>query len=320
MVRYKEELEMKTLKRKEFTEIRLPEKIPDGYFRDNQAIERVRFIGIKFDGDKFQNSLLKGCEFLKCTFSGCIFDRMDLQRVWFRDCIFTQCLFSPDFRYITGEFTESSIIDCDFPASFIQNVKWIKCKLENCNFRNLKAKSITFLETSLPGIVFDNANIVRGDFKSVPGLRRETFYNVKLDDCEFAWNEVFVVMEFGDPQLDNLFNYGIEPVLKSLGVEARRVDRYEFKGRITDEILQNIVTARVVVAECSAPNKNVFFEVGFALGRAKEVVFLVDEADNIPFDLKDYKFLIHQKSIDSLKNQLRQRMCFLLGIEEDADN
>jgi hypothetical protein len=148
----------------------------------------------------------------------------------------------------------------------------------------------------------------------VPDLRREVFYSTKLDDCDFAWNEVFVVMQYGDAQLDNLYAYGIVPVLQDeFGVECKRVDRYEFKGCITDEILQNIVTARVVVAECSAANKNVFFEVGYALGRAKDVVFLVDEAEHIPFDLKDYKFLVHGMSIDMLKEQLRKRMSFLLG-------
>lgn len=305
---------MTELKRKELTDITPESRIPYDYFQENQSIGGMRFTGIKFIGEKFSHSLLKACEFVDCTFSGCIFDRMDLQRVWFRRCDFMECLFSPEFRYITGEISESLMKDCHLPGSFIQNVKWIRSTVSDCDFQDLKAKSITFRETGLQNINFDGASITRGDFRFVPNLKRDTFYNVKMDDCEFAWNEVFVVMQFEDSHLDNLYKYGIVPVMDELGVECRRVDRYEFKGRITDEILQNIVTAKAIVAECSAANKNVFFEVGYALGRAKDVVFLIDEAANIPFDLKDFKFIVHRKSIDTLKEQLKRRMKFLLRI------
>ena len=305
---------MTGLERKLLTHVTSSAEIPAGYFRDNQSIERVQFVGIQFDGEKFYHSLLKTCEFVDCTFAGCIFDRMDLQRVWFRQCRFTNCSFSPEFRYITGELVESPMIDCDLPNSFIQHVKWIRSPVTSCDLRFLKAKSITFCETPLSDVRFDGATITRGDFKSVPGLRRAMFYNVRLDDCEFSWNEVFVVMQFNDSHLENLYKYGICEVLEELGVDCRRLDEYEFKGRITDQMLQNIVTSKVIVAECSAANKNVYFEVGYALGNGKDVVLLVDRVENIPFDLKDLPFIIHDNSIEILKEKLEKRMRFLLGI------
>lgn len=306
---------MVELKRSEFIEITALGEVPAAYFDGNQSIERIRFISLDFDGWKFNHSRLKTCEFEECTFHGCIFDRMDLQRVSFRDCKFNDCILSPDFRYITGEVLGTTMVNCDFSGAHIQNVKWLRSSLQDCTLDYLKGKSIAFHETPLKNVTFHRANIVRGDFRTTPDLRRDLFYTAKLDDCVFAWNEVFVVMQYGTPELDNLYDYGILPVIRDeLGIECRRVDRYEFKGRITDEILQNIITARIVVAECSAANKNVYFEVGYALGRAKEVVFLVDEASNIPFDLHDYPFLIHHRSIDSLKDLLRKRMKFLLDM------
>lgn len=309
---------MTKLERKEFIEIDSIEDIKDNYFYNNQSIERIRFNGIKFDSLKFVGSLIKGSEFLNCSFLDCIFDHMDLQRVWFKKCNIHKCLFSPEFRFITGKFENCTIIDSNFPEAFIQNVKWIDCEISQTDFCDLKAKSIAFKKTSLEKVNLDGAVITRGDFRSVPNLQRKTFYNVKVDDCEFNWNEIFVIMQFEDPQTENLYNYGIVPVIKELGIDCKRVDRYEFKGRITDEILQNIVTTKCIVAECSAPNKNVFFEIGYALGRNKDVIFCVDKEKNIPFDLKDYKFIIHNNSIDELKKQLRDRVIFLLRLNTDT--
>lgn len=307
---------MAVLKRSVFKRVTDVADCPREFFENNQAIERITFDGIEFDGWKFNHSLLKSCEFHGCRFSGCIFDRMDFQRVSFRQCTFSDCMFSPDFRFITGEMIQCSVQDCDFSGAFFQNVKWSEGAIIGSSFERLKAKSIAFHGTSLAGDVSDHASITGGDFRTVPNLRREVFYTAKLDDCDFAWNEAFVVMQYGDAHLDNLYDYGIFPVLNDeLGIDCRRVDRYEFKGRITDEILQNIMTARIIVAECSAANKNVFFELGYALGRGKEIIFLVDEPENIPFDLKDYKFLVHHNRIDSLKDQLRKRTAFVLGAE-----
>jgi hypothetical protein len=180
----------------------------------------------------------------------------------------------------------------------------------------MKAKSIGFTGSEFKKICFDGANIVRGDFREVVSLKRSLFFDVKLDDCEFDWNDAFIIMAFGDNRYDELYHYAIEPVLKKYDVTPRRVDQYEFHGRITDEILERIITSRAVIAECSATSKNVYFEIGFALGNRKKLILCVDNSDNIPFDLKDYPFVIHNNKIKELEQQLERKLRFLLGIEK----
>ena len=304
------------VEKEKITKIESSSQIPEGFFSGNQQIERIHFVALEFIAKKFVNSLIRGCTFEECQFVDCIFDDMDLQRVNFLRCGIRDSVFSKNFRYITGKIQFSEISSCDLPGAFIQNVKMIDSKLEGVDFRDMKAKSLDFSRSKFENVNFDGAHIIRGTFKQIPGLHRSLFYRVKIDDCTFDWNEAFVVMQFGDNQVENLYQYAIVPVLEKLGVEPKRTDRYEFEGRITDEILQNLVTCRAVIAECSAANKNVYFEVGYALGNKKTVVFLVDEAENIPFDLKDYKFLIHHNNIDSLKEQLERRLRFVLGLKD----
>ncbi len=303
------------LKKKEFKTIEDAKEIQPDYFNNNQSIERIIFKKIDFDTFKFCESLIRNCTFENCNFNSCIFEKIDLQRVDFINCSFKFCDLSKDLRYITGKVTNCKIEDCDLSSSFIQNTKWHSTIFNDVDFKKIKAKSIDFTDSKFLKINFDGANIVRGNFSNVLGLSRSMFYDVSLDDCIFDWNEAFIIMEFNNNELENLYKYGIEEVLNLKDITPKRVDRYEFKGRITDEILQNIITSKFVIAECSAANKNVFFEVGYALGNNKKIIFLVDSADNIPFDLKDFKFIIHNKSIDSLKEQLEKRVDFFMSIK-----
>jgi uncharacterized protein YjbI with pentapeptide repeats len=305
------------MEKKQRTQVSVLSDLQLDYFDNNQSIETTDFRQVTFDAVRFRASKLRSCTFTSCTFIGCIFDDMDFQRVDFCACDFSHCTFNHSFRYITGSIENCLIDTCDFSYALIQNTRWPGTTFKNVDFHFVKMKSVDYRDSHFEGVDFDGANIVRGIFTSVPGLERRMFYNTKLDDCTFDWLEAFIVMEFGNPQTDNLYTYGIEPVLRELNVEPKRVDRYEFHGRITDEILQNLITCKFVVAECSAPNKNVFFEIGFALGHKKPIVFCVDKADNIPFDLKDYRFIIHNHSIATLRQQLKERAAFIMHPSEN---
>jgi uncharacterized protein YjbI with pentapeptide repeats len=306
-----------SMEKKQRKQVSVLSELQPDYFDDNPSIETTDFNQITFDAFRFRKSHLRSCTFTNCTFIGCIFDDVDFQRVDFYTCTFNHCTFNHNFRYITGSIESSTLDNCDFSYALIQNTKWPKTTFKNVDFRCAKIKSIDYSGSDFESVDFDGAHVVRGIFTSVVGLERRMFYNTKLEDCVFDWQEAFIVMEFGNPQTDNLYKYGIDPVLKELKVEPKRVDRYEFHGRITDEILQNIITCKFVVAECSASNKNVFFEIGFALGHKKPLVFCIDTADNIPFDLKDYRFIIHNNSIDTLRQQLEERVKFILNHGEE---
>lgn len=283
-------------------------EIPGDFFRNNQTVEGIVFNGLSFEARKFENSRIRNCRFVQCSFEGCLFDEMDFQRVWFEKCALKNCTLSNRLRFITGTFNAVQLKDVDFTSALIQNVKWLNCIFEDVEFSRIKGKSVAFSGSHFGGVIFDGAHIVRGDFQGVGGLKRSLFYSARLEECVFEWNEAFIVMEFGNPRMDNLYKYGIQPLLQEAGFEPKRVDQYEFEGRITDEILQNILTCQIVVAECSAANKNVFFEIGYALGNKRDVIFLVDDADHIPFDLKDFRFIIHHDSIDALREQLKSRL------------
>lgn len=307
------------LEKKERKEVSKLEQIPPGFFEQNDLIERVDFQDLLFDGWRFRNTGIRSCSFTGCKFIGCIFDEMDLQRVVMTHCTFINCVATKSFRYITGQVLTSSFADTDFSYSFIQNVKWERCSFSGVDFDFMKAKSIDFSGSEFEKTSFEGSHIVRGKFLGIPNLKRSLFFDVKLDDCEFDWNDAFIIMAFGDKRYDELYRYAIKPLLEKYEVTPRRVDQYEYHGRITEEILERIITSKVVIAECSATNKNVYFEIGFALGNKKTLILCIDDAANIPFDLKDFPFIVHENSLEKLEEQLDRKLRFSLGLDKDEN-
>ncbi len=301
-------------------------------------VKSSRFNGCSFeDCDlvkmSFQRTQFEDCEFLNCTFSEltslaatfhrchfreCMFAKpTNFQRVDFLGCMLDSCNFNEGLRYITGECTEVRVNDTDFSKAFLQNLR-IRGELSKVSFDCIKAKSLDFSGAVFDRVSFDGARLVRGVFIGVENLERRLFYTCQLDDCDFEWVEAFVIMGFGRKSksgydLDNYYDQCIKPVLEELNIDPLRTDRYEFDGRITDEILGRIKTCTFVVAELSGFSENAFFEVGYALGTNKDVIFCIDDEQNIPFDLKDYPFIIHGTNLDRLRQKLRQRVAYMLS-------
>lgn len=299
-------------KKKERKKVSSLDDLVDNFFSGNQSIEAFDFIGLDFDAYKFSASRMQNCNFIDCNFDHCIFNQMDFQRLYFNSCELKNCIFTGRHRHLGGGFKRCKLLDCDLSDSFLQRLEWPETSLEKTSFAKSYMRTIDFRGTSMKDVTFNDANIHRGNFKNIPNLSRNMFFSVKLLDCDFDWNEAFIVMEFKRPDVENLYNHAIRPVLENLDIEPKRVDRYEFEGQITEEIVRNLHTCRFVVAECSRKNPNVFFEIGYALGISKQVIFCVDKEENIPFDLKDYKFIIHEGSIDDLRDGLKKRVEYLL--------
>jgi len=293
-------------------------QISEDAFTKGALIERVEFEKLSFESWSFNSCRLQSCTFSNCNFEDCILDSVDFQRVEFQNCVFKNCILSKGFRYITGVSLNTSFIDCDLRTAFIQNVKFLDSSFDGTDLQYIKVKSIDFTGSKFKKIKFDGAAITRGKFLNVEGIKRSQFRLVKLDDCEFDWQEAFIIMEFGNNKHDSYYKRAIVPVLEKLEITPRRVDQYEFHGRITDEILDRIITSKIVIAECSETNKNVYFEVGYAMGNNKDVILCIDSADKIPFDLQDFPFLVYDNCIDTLESRLETRIRFLLGMSDGS--
>jgi hypothetical protein len=123
--------------------------------------------------------------------------------------------------------------------------------------------------------------------------------------------KVFVVMQFSSPY-EQLYKEVIQPVAKEFGLYAYHAGEVFGPGVILKDIAQSITEAKIVIAEVTAPNSNVFYELGYAHALGKPTILLAERGKQLPFDIAGYRCLFYENSIggkreveDALKKHLK---------------
>ncbi|GAG37608.1 unnamed protein product, partial [marine sediment metagenome] len=86
-----------------------------------------------------------------------------------------------------------------------------------------------------------------------------------------------------------------------------RVDEVEHSGPIVEEIVDQIKRCRIIVAEVSDHNPNVFYEVGWAHALEKPTILLARQGTNLPFDIRHVNTIMY-KNIHNLEERLMKRL------------
>lgn len=77
----------------------------------------------------------------------------------------------------------------------------------------------------------------------------------------------------------------VEPALESLGLKVVRADAIEKPGLITKQVIEYLLKARLVVADLSFHNPNVFYELAIRHAARLPTVQVIRAQDRIPFDV-----------------------------------
>jgi hypothetical protein len=108
-----------------------------------------------------------------------------------------------------------------------------------------------------------------------------------------ANDSCFVVMPFALP-LGNHYSLIYEPAIKKVGLKAVRADDDIFAtGKIMDQVWAGINAAKVLVAELTSRNPNVFYELGLAHALRKPVVLISSNEEDVPFDVRHIRVIYY---------------------------
>lgn len=103
----------------------------------------------------------------------------------------------------------------------------------------------------------------------------------------------FVVMPFAGA-IGGYYQQVYEPAIKKAGLLPVRADADIFgTGKIIDQIWSGINAARVLVAELTTRNPNVFYELGLAHALNKPVVLVSSNEKDVPFDLQHIRVIYY---------------------------
>jgi hypothetical protein len=77
----------------------------------------------------------------------------------------------------------------------------------------------------------------------------------------------------------------LEPAMDEIGLRLVRADKIAEPGQITSQVIEHLLFSRLVVADLSYSNPNVFYELAIRHATRKPVVQFTRTADAIPFDV-----------------------------------
>ncbi len=84
----------------------------------------------------------------------------------------------------------------------------------------------------------------------------------------------------------------VEPALKELGLDVVRADKIAEPGMITTNVLEHIKLSRLVIADLSMLNPNVFYEMALRHAVKLPIVQIIRKADRLPFDVNHVNSII----------------------------
>ncbi|NOQ26835.1 MAG: hypothetical protein GQ564_15855 [Bacteroidales bacterium] len=140
-------------------------------------------------------------------------------------------------------------------------------------------------------------------------IENSTKYSKSLLEKSFSSleDQVFVIMKFGNEELDSAYEGVIEPCINKFDLLSVRVDKIQDSGKINDQILENIAKSKFIIADLSGERPNCYYETGFAHALGKELILTIKENEKIHFDLNGYRFITWKTEAD-LRRKLIERI------------
>lgn len=111
------------------------------------------------------------------------------------------------------------------------------------------------------------------------------------------------------PQFDDVYQVIRDTVQSTQGDpwSCIRLDEYNPAGRITDRLIDELKSADFCVADITAANPNVMWELGFVMALSKPTIILSqDDLKTLPFDIRDHMAIRYNR--DRLASTLTARL------------
>ncbi|WP_199523162.1 hypothetical protein [Pararhodobacter sp. CCB-MM2] len=156
---------------------------------------------------------------------------------------------------------------------------------------------------------------------------------VTSEHAEFERTAFYVTPIGADGSLerkhsDLFLNALVEPAIEPLKLQVVRADKIAKPGIITTQIIQYLLRSRLVIADLSFHNPNVFYELAIRHMVKKPVVQLIQKGDRVPFDVGQVRTIIVDNtdiysmipSMEVYRSEIANQCRRALEAPEEVDN
>ncbi|MEA1899470.1 MAG: hypothetical protein U9N47_01695 [Thermodesulfobacteriota bacterium] len=125
----------------------------------------------------------------------------------------------------------------------------------------------------------------------------------------------FVIMPFNNKR-DTVYRRAIRPAVEKAGLKCIRADERLSPTPILFDIYDAILSARVVLADISEPNANVYYELGIGHALKQHVILLCEKDVKLPFDISGIRHISYEWGMggdEALQSALEQFLQVVLA-------
>jgi uncharacterized protein (TIGR02996 family) len=110
----------------------------------------------------------------------------------------------------------------------------------------------------------------------------------------------------------------IEPAARQAGYKARRSDLDGGPGSITLDVIRDLASADMVIADLTEANANVFLELGIRhVLRKSGTVHIIDKSYHIPFDINNYRAIEYSTNLAEVPQVIEEIVKAIKVREQD---
>lgn len=104
-----------------------------------------------------------------------------------------------------------------------------------------------------------------------------------------------------------VYEEAILPAINGAGLRGMHAGEIFDNREIIEDIWESICTARLIIADVTGRNPNVFYELGVCHTLGKEVIVLTQSSVDVPFDIRHRRFIEYESNkLASLKTKLER--------------
>ena len=122
-------------------------------------------------------------------------------------------------------------------------------------------------------------------------------------------HQIAVMMPFGR-EFDEVYSR-IQETSTSMQLTCKRADDIFRNPQIMQDVVTLIDTSRVVIADCTGKNPNVYYEIGIAHTLGRDVIMITQSESDVTFDLQHLRYIKYhnnEQGHQELGNKLREQL------------
>jgi len=128
-------------------------------------------------------------------------------------------------------------------------------------------------------------------------------------------SDAFMIMPFREG-LNPVYEDFVKPTVQKAGLTIKRGDDPFSHHDIMREIWSLIYNARLVIADCTDRNPNVFYELGIAHTLGKPAIMITQRIEDVPFDVRGKRVLVYEytpRGMQKLEEALKYALDSILS-------